>query len=100
MFVKVLLVHIWWRDSNYGDCLKVVEELLSKINPANRRSLDNYSAQLYHYFERLHEKNGTDQNIREQLLEALNRACVRGDEIGQSTIFNLLLRNYLRYSHL
>jgi 26S proteasome regulatory subunit N3 len=25
---------------------------------------------------------------------------VRGDEIGQSTLFNLLLRNYLRYSHL
>lgn len=25
---------------------------------------------------------------------------MRGDEIGQSTLFNLLLRNYLRHSHL
>lgn len=55
---------------------------------------------MYYYFSRIHEKKGSDQNIREQLLEALNRACVRSDEIGQSTIFNLLLRNYLRYSHL
>jgi 26S proteasome regulatory subunit N3 len=30
------------------------------------------------------------------LLESYNKACVRSDEIGQSTLLNLLLRNYLR----
>jgi hypothetical protein len=74
--------------------------LLAKIETANRRSLDNYSALLYYYLARINEKRGGDLAIREQLLEALNRACVRGDEMGQSTIFNLLLRNYLRHSHL
>lgn len=89
-----------WKDGNLEECLSHVLELLGRIETANRRNLDHYSALLYYYFSRIHEKKGTDQNIREQLLEALNRACVRSDEIGQSTIFNLLLRNYLRYSHL
>lgn len=67
---------------------------------ANRRNLDNYTAFLYHYYARIHEKNNTDQTIRQQLLEALNKACVRSDQIGQSTIFNLILRNYIKYNHL
>lgn len=48
---------------------------------------------------RIHEKNGTDLSQREVLLDSYNRSCVRADEIGQSTILNLLLRNYFRHNH-
>lgn len=99
-FVRILLVQIWWREGSYDECLGLVDELLGKFTLANRRGLDNYTAYLYHHYARIHEKKGHDQAIREHLLQALNRACVRSDEIGQSTIFNLLLRNYIAYGHL
>lgn len=74
--------------------------MLEKIDAANRRTLDVYGSIMHFYLVRLHEKNGTDLEIRESLLDAYNRACVRSDEYGQSTLLNLLLRNYLRYSHI
>ena len=53
-FVKIFLVQIWWRDGNYEDCLRIVEDLLNRLTVANRRNLDNYTAVLYHYYARLH----------------------------------------------
>lgn len=79
--------------------MQIVKELLQKIDAANRRTLDPYNAILNFYFIRLHEKNGTDLGQRGYLLEAYNRSCVRGDELGQSTLLNLLLRNYMKYNH-
>ena len=57
--------------------------------------MDNYSAILYFYFFRIHEKNNTVVSIREFILESYNRCCVRMDEMGQATLLNLLLRDYL-----
>lgn len=34
------------------------------------------------------------------MLEAYNKACVRVDEISQSTLLNLLLRNYLKHNYI
>jgi hypothetical protein len=81
-FLKILLVQILWREGLNNECLQLVTELLEKITVANRRSLDNYNALLYYYFVRIHEKKGSDVEIREQLLDALNKSCVRNDEIG------------------
>lgn len=49
-----MLVQIWWRDGNYDECLQLVEELLNRFTLANRRSLDNYTAYLYHHYARIH----------------------------------------------
>lgn len=78
-FVRILQVQLLWRDQCYDECLKEVEDLLKVFTIANRRSLDNYTAVLYHRFVRINEKKKLDLNIRETLLEALNRACVRAD---------------------
>lgn len=74
--------------------------MLAKIDNANHRTLDAYGALMWFFFVRLHEKDNTDLEQREKLLDAYNRACVRNDEIGQSTLLNLLLRNYLRHNHI
>lgn len=89
-----------WREKQYQACLEGVKDLITRIDAANRRTLDAYGALMYFYFARLHEKNGTDLEQRETLLNAYNRACVRSDEIGQSTLLNLLLRSYLRHSNI
>lgn len=78
-FVRIFQVQILWKDSEYEECLKLVEDLLNKFTLANRRSLDAFTAVLYHRYARIHEKMNKDQSIREPLLEALNRACVRSD---------------------
>ena len=95
-FIKILFILFLWREQQHELCMELVKNLLERIIGANRRTLDYYSALLYYHFTRLHEKNNSDSNIREYLLESYNKACVRCDEIGQSTLLNLLLRNYLR----
>jgi 26S proteasome regulatory subunit N3 len=55
---------------------------------------------MWFFFVRLHEKENKELEQREILLNAYNRACVRSDELGQSTLLNLLLRNYLRHNHI
>lgn len=67
---------------------------------ANRRSLDNYGAILYFYFFRIHEKGNNVPSIREYMLESYNRCCVRLDEIGQVTLLNILLRDYLAHNQI
>lgn len=74
--------------------------MIEKIAIANRRSLDNYNSALYGYYSRVYEKKGSEISIREILLEAYNKACVRVDEISQSTLLNLLLRNYIKHNHI
>ena len=74
--------------------------MLGRIDTANRRTLDAYGALMFFFYLRLHEKNNSDLEQRGTLLEAYNRACVRNDEIGQSCLLNLLLRNYLKHNHI
>lgn len=83
-----------------AECLLISNELIDRITQANRRTLDVYSALLQYYIVRINEKRGTELEIRAGLLEAYNRACVRGDEISKCTVLNLLLRNYLRQNHI
>lgn len=80
--------------------MNLVNQLLQTLTNANRRSLDNYNSVLLGYFSRIHEKRGDELSIREILLDAYNKACVRADEISQSTLLNLLLRNYLKHNHI
>lgn len=99
-FLKILLILIYWREQRYNDCLAIVRELLDKIVAANRRSLDNYGAILYFYYFRIHEKGNNFGAIREYILESYNRCCVRLDEIGQVTLLNILLRDYLAHNQI
>lgn len=67
-FVRVLLIEVLWKEGQLEECLGAVGELLSRIETANRRNLDNYSALLYHFLARIHERKGSDLSIRETLL--------------------------------
>lgn len=99
-FVRTLIVLFLWREQKYTACLNAVNTLLMRIDNANRRTLDAYGALMFFFYLRLHQKNNTDLQERGTLLDAYNRACVRNDELGQSTLLNLLLRNYLKHNHI
>ncbi len=62
--MRSLIIIFLWREKHYSVCLEAVTELLARIDTANRRTLDAYSALMYFYFVRLHEKSHTDLDQR------------------------------------
>ncbi|KAF9580855.1 26S proteasome non-ATPase regulatory subunit [Lunasporangiospora selenospora] len=71
--------------------VKTVQEL-------NRRSLDQLAAKVYFYYARFYELSGRLAEIRPVLLNAQRTATLRRDDDTQSTLINLLLRNYFHYN--
>lgn len=78
--------------------LKTVAQVLARCQQFNRRTLDPFQAKVYTYYASIHEQFARDQlpAIRNTLLLAHRTACLQYDEIGQATLVNLLLRNYLQ----
>lgn len=77
------------------ECASAAVKQLQKFN---RRTLDVLASRVYFYYSLAYERTNSLAEIRSTLL-ALNRtATLRHDEIGQETILNLLLRNYLDYN--
>jgi 26S proteasome regulatory subunit N3 len=72
--------------------------LVERIRSFNRRSLDLLSSKAYVYLSLAYEKINRLENIRPTLLGLFRTACVRHDDMGQSVLLNLLLRNYLHYN--
>lgn len=72
--------------------------LIDRIRTFNRRSLDVFSSKAYFYYSLSHEKLNALEKIRPTLLVLYRTACVRRDDIGQSVLLNLLMRNYLHYN--
>eukprot|EP00271_Cylindrocystis_brebissonii_P017227 TRINITY_DN4396_c0_g1_i1.p1 TRINITY_DN4396_c0_g1~~TRINITY_DN4396_c0_g1_i1.p1 ORF type:complete len:513 (-),score=114.92 TRINITY_DN4396_c0_g1_i1:191-1729(-) len=71
---------------------------VKKLQKLNRRTMDLLAARVFFYYSLAHERTNSLADIRSTLL-ALNRtATLRHDEIGQETVLNLLLRNYLAYN--
>ncbi|KAE8735128.1 heat stress transcription factor A-6b-like [Hibiscus syriacus] len=65
---------------------------------SNRRTLDVLAARLYFYYSLCYELTGSLAEIRSNLLALHRIATLRHDELGQETLLNLLLRNFLHYN--
>lgn len=94
-----LLVTLFLLDSKLNEVAKECSTAaVQRLQQFNRRTLDSLAARVYFYFSLSHERTGSLAEIRSTLL-ALNRtATLRHDELGQETLLNLLLRNYLHYN--
>jgi hypothetical protein len=60
--------------------------------------LDVLAARLYYYYSLSYERTDSLADIRGTLLALHQTATLRHDELGQETLLNLLLRNYLHYN--
>jgi len=60
--------------------------------------MDMFTARAFELYSFSKEKAGDLSNIRNHLLTSHRTACVRRNDIGQATLLNLLLRNYLHYN--
>ncbi|KAF9276157.1 26S proteasome non-ATPase regulatory subunit [Mortierella alpina] len=94
-----LLVMIYLLDQ--GQLEKGIElsnVTVKMVQDLNRRSLDQLAAKVYFYYARFYELSGRLAEIRPTLLNAQRTATLRRDDDTQSTLINLLLRNYFHYN--
>eukprot|EP01026_Neomeris_dumetosa_P052837 TRINITY_DN469_c0_g1_i18.p1 TRINITY_DN469_c0_g1~~TRINITY_DN469_c0_g1_i18.p1 ORF type:complete len:357 (-),score=48.66 TRINITY_DN469_c0_g1_i18:139-1158(-) len=68
------------------------------LKQLNRRTLDALAARIYFYYSLAHESLGILDQVRNELLGLYQQSVLRRDDIGQETLLNLLLRNYLHYN--
>ncbi|KAF9428623.1 26S proteasome non-ATPase regulatory subunit [Podila epigama] len=94
-----LLVMIFLLDqSQYEKGIQLSNATVKNVQELNRRSLDQLAAKVYFYFARFYEVTGRLAEIRPTLLNAQRTATLRRDDDTQSTLINLLLRNYFHYN--
>lgn len=98
MYAYVLTL-LYLSDTKQWQLVKAVStKALERLTAFNRRTMDLLSARVYFYYSLSYEHTG-DLNIIRSTLLALHRTCVlRHDALGQETLMNLLLRNYLAYN--
>ncbi|KXZ51995.1 hypothetical protein GPECTOR_10g1017 [Gonium pectorale] len=94
-----LIVLLLLSDSKQWNLAKAVaDNAVSRLSSINRRTLDVIAARIYYYYGLAYEQSGDLASIRSTLLGLHRTAVLRHDAIGQETLMNLLLRNYLHYN--
>ncbi|GBG85196.1 hypothetical protein CBR_g39761 [Chara braunii] len=94
-----LLVLIFLIDQKlYNEAKTCSSAAVKRLQQLNRRTLDLLAARLYSYYSLSYERTDSLAEIRSTLLALHRTATLRHDDIGQETLLNLLLRNYLHYN--
>ncbi|KAL2512496.1 26S proteasome non-ATPase regulatory subunit 3A [Abeliophyllum distichum] len=94
-----LLVLIFLIDQKrYSEAKACSSASIARLKNLNRRTVDVLSSRLYFYYSLSYELTGDLAEIRGNLLALHRTATLRHDELGQETLLNLLLRNYLHYN--
>ncbi|CAK7329466.1 unnamed protein product [Dovyalis caffra] len=94
-----LLILIFLIDQKkYNEAKACSSASIARLKNLNRRTVDVLASRLYSYYSLSYELTGDLAEIRGNLLALHRIATLRHDELGQETLLNLLLRNYLHYN--
>ncbi|KAL8128928.1 hypothetical protein V2J09_018083 [Rumex salicifolius] len=94
-----LLVLMYLIDQKkYNEAKVCSSASIVRLKSLNRRTLDVIASRLYFYYSLSYELAGELADIRGELLTLHRLATLHHDELGQETLLNLLLRNYLHYN--
>lgn len=94
----LILIHLV-KQNQISEARQLAENLVKKATQANKRHLDNISSIIYFFYSHTSEKLGKSKEIRNELFDLYRNSCLKRDEIGQATLLNLLLRNYLQFKN-
>jgi 26S proteasome regulatory subunit N3 len=98
VFIYNTIVTTLLREQLNTEAAVTATALVERIRSFNRRSLDLMSSKAFGYFSLAYEKLDKLEDIRPVLLTLYRTASIRHDEMGQSVLLNLVLRNYLHYN--
>ncbi|XP_042402311.1 probable 26S proteasome non-ATPase regulatory subunit 3 [Zingiber officinale] len=91
-----LLVLLFLIDQKRYDEAKACSSAsIAQLRNMNRRTVDVLASRLYLYYSFTYELTNSLAEIRGTLLALHRMTTLRRDELGQETLLNLLLRNYL-----
>ncbi|KAJ8624780.1 hypothetical protein MRB53_033310 [Persea americana] len=94
-----LIVLIFLIDQKrYHEAKDCSSASITRVKNLNRRTVDVLASRLYFYYSYSYELTDSLAEIRGNLLALHRLATLRHDELGQETLLNLLLRNYLHYN--
>ncbi|GAB4828373.1 hypothetical protein Ancab_035371 [Ancistrocladus abbreviatus] len=94
-----LLVLLFLIDQKkYNEAKACSSASIARLKSLHRRTLDVLASRLYFYYSLSYELTGDLAEIRGELLTLHRLATLHHDELGQETLLNLLLRNYLHYN--
>jgi len=83
-------------NNRIAEALALTTELVEMVDATTtQRSLDPLAAQAYFYWARCHELSGSYASIRKRLFTAHRTATLKHNEIGQATLHNLIMRNFM-----
>lgn len=97
-FAVLILLVLLTDKKEKNKALECAGALVPWLKTFNRRTLDVFSSRAYFYLSLAYERSGKLADLRPELLAAYRTACLRHDAMGQATLLNLLLRNYLHYN--
>lgn len=82
----------------YNEAKACASASLVRLKSLKRRVADVLASKLYTFYSLSYELTGDLAAIRGELLTLHRLATLHHDELGQETLLNLLLRNYLHYN--
>jgi len=98
LYLQYIIVSLVAKRAAWEEVAAASKHFTDKISAANKRTLDVFGAKFWSFLSLAHEKLGTLASIRGELHDAHRSACLRHDELGQVTLLNLLVRNYLAFN--
>ncbi|KAM0942449.1 putative proteasome component (PCI) domain, 26S proteasome regulatory subunit [Dioscorea sansibarensis] len=98
MYCYMLVLIFLIDQKKYNEAKACSSASIARLKNINRRTVDVLASRLYFYYSYSYELTDSLAEIRGKLLELHRMATLRRDELGQETLLNLLLRNYLHYN--
>ncbi|KAA3462821.1 putative 26S proteasome non-ATPase regulatory subunit 3 [Gossypium australe] len=98
IYCYLLILMFLIDQKKYNEAKACSSASIARLKNVNRRTVDVLAARLYFYYSLCYELTGDLAEIRGNLLSLHRIATLRHDELGQETLLNLLLRNYLHYN--
>ncbi|KAJ8764984.1 hypothetical protein K2173_010452 [Erythroxylum novogranatense] len=98
IYCYLLLLIFLIDQKRYSEAKACSSASIARLKNLNRRTVDVLASRLYFYYSLSYELTGDLAEIRGNLLALHRIATLRHDELGQETLLNLLLRNYLHYN--
>lgn len=98
IFVQLLFTIFLLDKKQVAQATSASASLIQRAQHFNRRTTDQLLSKGYFYWARCVEITGQSAQIRDELLAAYRTASLKHDQIGQATLLNLLLRNYLEFN--
>jgi 26S proteasome regulatory subunit N3 len=98
VFVQLLVTIFLLDKQSMQEAMASATLLIQRATSFNRRTMVQLQSKGYFYWARCMELMGKSNQIRQELLTAYRTCSLKHDQVGQATLLNLLLRNYLDFN--